>query len=164
MYMKLHIIYPNSIETANPKFTILSNKSLWFEFSTPKSLKSPNSPKKSACGFLSQPVGFSSVFFYFSIENDMCLIDPIFFNRKWYFFDRYISFTRGLAKIGGARSAPPILLMRAGCKWNISVKEISFSIEQKLDRSNTYHFFWFGVFINMLNIGNKHIWSREDVI
>ena len=83
--MKLYIIYPNSIETADPKFTILSNKSLWFEFSTPKSLKSPNSPKKSACGFLSQPVGFSSVFFYFSIENDMCLIDPIFVQSKMIF-------------------------------------------------------------------------------
>ena len=81
--MKLYIIYPNSIETADPKFTILSNKSLWFEFSTPKSLKSPNSPKKSACGFLSQPVGFSSRFC--SIENDMCLIDPIFVQSNMIF-------------------------------------------------------------------------------
>ena len=72
MYMKCYSIYPDSIKTADPKFTILSKQSLLVEFSTQQSLKSPNSLKKSACGFLSQPVGFSSRFFYiFSIEHDI---------------------------------------------------------------------------------------------
>ena len=148
MYMKLHIIYPNSIETANPKFTILSNKSLWFEFSTPKSLKSPNSPKKNACGFLSQPVGFSSVFSIFRSKMICVWSIRFLFNRKWYLFDRYISFTRGPAKIGGARSAPPILLMRAGCKWNISVKEILFSIEK--NPSDQIHFIFDRTIANIM--------------